>query len=115
MRMGYQLKFLPIALLVVCCTVPPPLAAADLPTDEVTRLVRTEMQRQHIPGLALLVSRNGRAVRTEGYGRANVELQVAVQPGTLFQSGSVGKQFTATAVMMLSVATCRTRNGYPRS
>jgi CubicO group peptidase (beta-lactamase class C family) len=32
---------------------------------------------------------------------ANVELQVAVKPETIFQSGSVGKQFTATAVMML--------------
>ena len=32
---------------------------------------------------------------------ANVELQVPVKPETIFQSGSVGKQFTATAVMML--------------
>jgi CubicO group peptidase (beta-lactamase class C family) len=95
------LKFLPVAILVVCCTVAAPLAAAEPPADEVTRLVRTEMHRQHIPGLALLVSRNGRAVRAEGYGQANVELQVAVQPKTIFQSGSVGKQFTATAVMML--------------
>lgn len=40
-------------------------------------------------------------MRTEGYGLANVELNVAVKPETIFQSGSVGKQFTATAVMML--------------
>ena len=32
---------------------------------------------------------------------ANVELQVAAKPETVYQSGSVGKQFTATAVMML--------------
>jgi Beta-lactamase class C and other penicillin binding proteins len=32
---------------------------------------------------------------------ANLELQVPVKPETIFQSGSVGKQFTATAVMML--------------
>ena len=32
---------------------------------------------------------------------SNVELQVPVKPETVFQSGSVGKQFTATAVMML--------------
>jgi CubicO group peptidase (beta-lactamase class C family) len=69
--------------------------------DPVDRTVRAEMERQHIPGLALLVSRNGQAVRTEGYGLANVELKVPVSPQTLFQSGSVGKQFTATAVMML--------------
>jgi len=48
-----------------------------------------------------LVARKGRTIRAEGYGLANVELSVPVKPETLFQSGSVGKQFTATAVMML--------------
>jgi CubicO group peptidase (beta-lactamase class C family) len=69
--------------------------------DSVGGYVRAEMTKQKIPGLALLVSRGGRIVRAQGYGMANVELQVAVKPGTIFQSGSVGKQFTATAVMML--------------
>jgi CubicO group peptidase (beta-lactamase class C family) len=59
------------------------------------------MAKQHIPGLALLVSRGGQPVREQGYGLANVELQVPVKPETIFQSGSVGKQFAATAVMML--------------
>jgi CubicO group peptidase (beta-lactamase class C family) len=74
---------------------------ADQPADDVARFVRAEMQQQHIPGVALLVSREGRPIRAEGYGLANVELQVPVRPETIFQSGSVGKQFTATAVMML--------------
>ena len=59
------------------------------------------MQKQHIPGLSLLVSRDGNPIRAQGYGLANVELQVPVKPETVFQSGSLGKQFTATAVMML--------------
>lgn len=71
-------------------------------SDEVSRSVRAEMQKQQIPGLALLVSRNGLPVRMEGYGVANIELKVPVLPETLFQSGSVGKQFTATAIMMLA-------------
>lgn len=49
----------------------------------------------------MLVSRGGQVIRAQGYGLANVELQVPVKPETIFQSGSVGKQFTATAVMML--------------
>jgi CubicO group peptidase (beta-lactamase class C family) len=77
------------------------LASANPPTDEVAQFVRSEMEQQHIPGLALLVSRNGRPVRTEGYGLSNVELQSPVKAETIFQSGSVGKQFTATAVIML--------------
>ena len=69
--------------------------------DEVAQAVRVEIERQKIPGLALLVARNGEPIRAEGSGLANVELSVPVKPETLFQSGSVGKQFTATAVMML--------------
>jgi CubicO group peptidase (beta-lactamase class C family) len=67
----------------------------------VTDYVNNEIQRQHIPGLALVVLRAGKIVRADGFGLANVELQVPVKPETIFQSGSVGKQFTATAVMML--------------
>jgi CubicO group peptidase (beta-lactamase class C family) len=69
--------------------------------DSVGDYVRGEMQKQHIPGLSVLVAKNGQIVRAEGFGLANVELQVPVRPETVFQSGSVGKQFTATAVMML--------------
>src|ERR1700722_6088248 len=69
--------------------------------DSVGDYVRSEMQTQHIPGLSLLVSKGGQVVRAEGFGLANVELQAPVKAETVFQSGSVGKQFTATAVMML--------------
>lgn len=71
------------------------------PADEVTRTVRAEMEKQHIPGLALLVSRNGVPIRKQGFGLANVELYAPAKPETIFQSGSMGKQFTATAVMLL--------------
>jgi CubicO group peptidase (beta-lactamase class C family) len=78
------------------------LAQSSPPADEVMRVVRAEMEKQRIPGLALLVARNGVPIRAEGYGLANVELNVPVKPETIFQSGSMGKQFTATAVMMLA-------------
>ncbi len=77
------------------------LAEVTLPADQVTRIVRAEMAKQKIPGLALLVARNGTPIRIEAYGLANVEQNVSVKPETIFQSGSIGKQFTATAVMML--------------
>ena len=79
----------------------PPAIAQNAISNSVDEYVRSEMQRQHIPGLALLVSRNGKIVQAQGYGLSNVELQVPVKPETIFQSGSMGKQFTATAIMML--------------
>jgi CubicO group peptidase (beta-lactamase class C family) len=88
------------ALVLFLCLTSRPSQATE-PADEVARTVRAEMEKQKIPGLALLVARKGIPIRTEGYGLANVELNVPVKPETIFQSGSVGKQFTATAVMML--------------
>ena len=70
-------------------------------TAKVDELVNREMRRQHIPGVSLAVITNGQIILAKGYGLANVEHQVPVKPETIFQSGSVGKQFTATAVMML--------------
>jgi CubicO group peptidase (beta-lactamase class C family) len=81
--------------------VPQSIVQASAVSKDVSLYVQAEMERQHIPGVALLVSRSGRIVQAEGFGLANVELQVPVKPETIFQSGSVGKQFTATAVMML--------------
>src|SRR5579862_5149367 len=78
-----------------------PAIAQNAISNSVDEYVRSEMQRQHIPGLALLVSRDGKIVQAQGYGLSNVELQVPVKPETIFQSGSMGKQFTATAIMML--------------
>jgi CubicO group peptidase (beta-lactamase class C family) len=77
-------------------------AQTSSPTsDAVAQYVQAEMARQHIPGVSVLVSRSGEIVLAQGFGFSNVELQVPVKPETLFQSGSVGKQFAATAVMML--------------
>ena len=66
----------------------------------VDNVVRTEMQRQKVPGVALSIIRKGKVIAAKGYGYANVELGVPVTSDTIFQSGSVGKQFTATAVML---------------
>jgi CubicO group peptidase (beta-lactamase class C family) len=68
---------------------------------KVEEYINLEMQKQRIPGLSLAVIKAGEIVLAEGYGLANVEHQVPVNPETIFQSGSVGKQFTATAAMVL--------------
>src|SRR5947207_1461404 len=72
--------------------------------DQATKVdayVAAEQALQRIPGISVAVVKDGHIVLAKGYGLANVEHQVPVKPETIFQSGSVGKQFTATAVMML--------------
>ncbi len=94
-----RLALIPLALFFTLETLAQ--VAGSSTEHSVDDYIHSEMQRQHIPGLSLLVAREGRIVRAQGYGLANIELQVPVKPETVFQSGSVGKQFTATAVMML--------------
>lgn len=63
--------------------------------------IKAQMRRQQIPGVSFAALRNGKIVLLRSYGFSNVEHQVPVKPQTIFQSGSMGKQFTATAVMIL--------------
>jgi CubicO group peptidase (beta-lactamase class C family) len=89
---------LPLALLLLLSIT---CFAQDGVSTKVDDYIRGEMQSQQIPGLVLAVIKDGQIVIAKGYGLANVEHQVPVKPETIFQSGSTGKQFTATAVMML--------------
>ena len=68
--------------------------------DRIDAFVREEMSRQRVPGVAIGVVKEGSVLIAQGYGLANVEHRVPVTPETIFESGSLGKQFTATAVML---------------
>jgi len=60
-----------------------------------------EMKREHVVGIAVGIYSRGQILLAKGYGQANIELNVPVKAETIFQSGSVGKQFTSAAIMML--------------
>ena len=63
-------------------------------------VIREEMKTQQIPGLAFAAVDHGKVILARGYGIANVEHGVPVITDTVFQSGSVGKQFASAAVML---------------
>ena len=81
---------------------PLPNTVPSLVTVKIDRIVSSEMSRQKIPGMAVAVVKNGEVVLAKGYGCANLEHQVPVTTHSIFQSGSVGKQFTAVAIMQLA-------------
>jgi CubicO group peptidase (beta-lactamase class C family) len=78
------------------------LVTAFTMADSVDEYLESQLKEQKIPGLSLAILKEGKIVKSQGYGFSNVEHQVPAKPETIYQSGSVGKQFTATAVMMLS-------------
>src|SRR6185503_20856156 len=54
------------------------------------------------PGCAVGLARDGRALYTHGYGMANLEYNVPITESTVLESGSVAKQFTAAALVLLA-------------
>ena len=78
-------------------------APGDRPvsSEELDKVVEVQRAEQKIPGLSVAICRNGELLKALGYGLANVELDVKASPQTIYQTGSVGKQFTAMAIMML--------------
>ena len=78
--------------------------ARDLTAEQMSAIdhyVDAEMRREHVPGIAVGIYSRGQILLAKGYGLANIELNVPVKAETIFQSGSVGKQFTSAAIMML--------------
>ncbi len=69
--------------------------------DAIDDLVNAELASSKVPGIAVLVMRDGKVVKEQGYGYANLEHQVPVTAETIFQSGSTGKQFTAAGILLL--------------
>ena len=69
--------------------------------DEVDEYVKAFINQRNIPGLSLAVVRDGKLVKAAGYGLANLELNVPATPETVYEIGSISKQFTAEAVLLL--------------
>ena len=64
--------------------------------------VLSEMARERIPGLELGVYRHGYPIYLKGYGQADLEWQAPVGTNTRMQTGSLGKQFVAAAILRLA-------------
>jgi CubicO group peptidase (beta-lactamase class C family) len=57
---------------------------------------------EETPGCAVGVGVNGKSLLARGYGMADLEHDVRITPETIFEAGSVAKQFTAAAILLLA-------------
>jgi D-alanyl-D-alanine carboxypeptidase len=63
--------------------------------------VAASFYKEGVPGAAILVAEGDQVVLEKGYGLASLELGVPIAPDMVFRIGSVTKQFTAVAILML--------------
>lgn len=69
--------------------------------DETDDYVREQMTQRQIPAVVVKVLRDGKDVKTAAYGLANLEHHVPATTNSVFEIGSVTKQFTATCILLL--------------
>ena len=87
-----------------------PLALTPLPLiaqqRDLAALADTVFERwnsTHSPGCAVGIGQDGRVMLARGYGMADLESGIPITAHTIFESGSVAKQFTAAAVVLLAL------------
>jgi CubicO group peptidase (beta-lactamase class C family) len=97
-----------LAVLTTTSAVPAAALAANGPENPaefeafMDGLMSASMQANHIPGAVIVLVMNGEVFFAKGYGRADLESRIPVDPArNLFRPGSVSKLFTWTAVMQL--------------
>jgi D-alanyl-D-alanine carboxypeptidase len=79
----------------------PPATPAD-PLAQTLDAMLSKLYPADAPGAAVIAVRDGETLLRKGYGMADLELGVALQPDMVFRIGSMTKQFTAVAVLMLA-------------
>jgi CubicO group peptidase (beta-lactamase class C family) len=68
---------------------------------KIDSIIQTEFGDQDGPGGVFLITQKGKRVYEKAFGKANLELGLALSPNSVFQIGSMSKQFTAIAILML--------------
>jgi CubicO group peptidase (beta-lactamase class C family) len=76
---------------------------ADLPAPaRIDRVVRAYMEREHIPGVAVVALQDDRVLLAQGWGFADVASRVAMTPDAVQPIYSISKHMTAAAVLALA-------------
>ena len=90
-----------LALVLLVCV---PLGAAPASPELAAKIDRLFAKWDHkdTPGVVVAVALDGETIFARGYGMANLDHGVALTPETVTESGSVAKQFTAAAVVLLA-------------
>jgi CubicO group peptidase (beta-lactamase class C family) len=95
----------PCAILIVALLAAPALRAqaaaiSAAQIEQIEQLSAAALTKDNLPGLSIAVAK-GDQIWSAGFGRADLENDVAVDSRSLFRTASIAKWFTATAALRL--------------
>jgi len=100
-RVFFFLFLITLIFIPACTTQPVSQPSENDLTSQIDSLL-SKVYKANEPGAAILVKKEGKILFRKGYGLADMELNVPVEPGMVFRLGSITKQFTAVAILMLA-------------
>ena len=69
--------------------------------DKLDDFIKNWMKKDSVPGIFLMIAKDGQVLKQKGYGYANLELKTKPQSNTVFEIGAITQMFTAAAICML--------------
>ena len=93
------------ALMLVTASTVTAQTVNTLPPDQVTKVeqaIADVMKATHVPSASVGIVRDGRIVYTAAFGKARLDPPLAASPDMHYPIGSISKQFTTAAIMLLA-------------
>src|SRR5687768_2137131 len=87
-----------LSMLALCLS---PCLARQSSAQDTTDAIFARWASRESPGCAVGVAKDGKSVLSRAYGMADLERDVPITTGTVFEAGSVAKQFAAAAILLL--------------
>ena len=97
----YLIKCLLLSFAILLSNISPVYAQPEELSTKVDA-VFASVDKPGSPGCAVGIYQNGSLLYSKGYGEADLEHGVRINPATVFQIGSTAKQFTAASIWLLA-------------
>ena len=95
------MKKILLYIISVLCILPAKSQSSSFISDSLDNYIKKGMGDWKIPGLAIVIVKDGKIVLQKGYGVSNIETGKPVDENTLFMIASNTKLFTGTALALL--------------
>ena len=106
-KKGVEMSRALITLSLIAMLGPTPFSQTSSPNPIESEAAKVDQifaqwDKPDTPGCAVAVIKDGQVIHKHGYGQANLELAVPITTSSVFNAGSIAKQFTAMSILLLA-------------